>query len=651
MRTSRITMVIVYLAAFVATMASPVTNVVPDRVRDVLSPLPSGSFVLGSGIGKDMNRVFWARVRSPFARTVVLAEAEEAFRRRVDDQIRPGQGLWQGEFWGKWILGAIGVPRHTGDPELRATVTQSVVRILQTRRPDGYIGTYSTSSFVRAVRPQDNNWNVWCRKYTVWALVEAAKWMPSIEALKGACGLMDHLMTEVGPSAIPIRDTGKFYGLASTSILAPVVELYRCTGDSRYLDYARYIVDPWGAVPGEPPDLLRKGLAGEPVDEWFPAPEDWTKAYEFISCVEGLVELYRLLGTSEYLQAAVNIHRVLRDYERTLFGGIGKNDKLLKAAYRLETECEVCDAIYWNRLSHQLLRLTGDPVYADEFERTLYNVLVAAMSADGQWGVRRLLWSGAHWPAPPHCSLRHHHGCVDNVPRGWVQVLETAILRDRDDGLAVSLYLPGTAVVGRSASGPMRLVIETQYPYDARVSMRFELPEPARIPLAFRIPAWSRDTRVRINEEEVAPSVSNGFARITRRWSNGDQIELQLDLTTRLEPFPGELPPGTNQFVAVVRGPLVLARDIRLGDPQIHRPVGWDGKSFVVQCRRSPAPPGIRFACEVAPPGGEVVRMCDYASAGSTWDAATSDFRVWLPLVGPKSTLSSSGARLQESSP
>ncbi len=621
-----------------AGLASGVTNVVADRVPDVWTPLPAGSFQISGELGRTMAQVCWSRVRSPFARTVVLEEAEEAFRRRVDDRLRPGQGLWQGEFWGKWILGAIGVQRHTQDPELQATVVQSVASILRTRRPDGYIGTYSTSSFVRAAGPEANNWNVWCRKYTLWALVEAAQWIPSHEALDGARGLMDHLMSEVGPFAVPIRETGKFYGLPSTSILTPVVELYRCTGDARYLEYARYIVEQWGAAPGEPPDILRQGLAGKPVDEWFPEPERWAKAYEFISCVEGLVEMYRLLGTSEYLRAAVNIHRLLRENERTVFGGIGKNDKLLKAARRLETECEVCDAVYWNRLSHQLLRLTGDSVYADEFERTMYNVLPAAMNADGQWGVRRLLLSGAHWPAPPHCSLRHHHCCVDNVPRGWVQVLETAILRSREGGLAVILYLPGTAVVGRSASGPMRLVIETQYPYDALVSMRFELPEPTRIPLALRIPAWSRDTRVRINGEEVAPSVSNGFARITRRWSNGDQIELQLDLTARLEPFPGELPPNTNQFVAVVRGPLVLARDIRLGDPQIHRPVGWDGKSSVVQCRRSPAPPGIRFACEVAPLGGEWVRMCDYASAGSTWDVETSDFRVWLPLATRGST-------------
>lgn len=513
-----------------------VTHAIHDRL---IMPLPGDVWIEGR-VGEAMNRILDARILSDAARNSVLAEAEEAFRRRVDDRLVPGQGLWQGEFWGKWMLSAVAAQRHTGNAQLRATLASTVAAILATRRPDGYIGTYHDSAFVRSPDGKKNNWNVWCRKYTLWALIEAADLLSSPAALEGARGLMDHLMTEVGPSAVPIVETGKFAGLPSSSILGPVVELYRRTGDRRYLDYARYIVAQWGSRPGQPPNILAKGLEGRPVDEWFPDPASWTKAYEFISCVEGMVELYRATGDADLLLAAVQIHAALREHERTIFGGIGKNDKLLKAARRLETEAEVCDAVYWNRLSAQLLRLTAEPVYAYEFERTLYNVLLAARRADGAWGVRRLCLSGEHWPAPPHCQMQHQHCCVANAPRGFLQAADIAVMRGpASDGITVNLFLPGTATLRWDGGGDVRVAIATAYPEDGRVSLAIDAGG-RRVPVRVRIPAWRRRAELRVGSDTRA-ATPDSYAEVARAWSPGDRIDLDLDLTRASS--PGSRPP------------------------------------------------------------------------------------------------------------
>ena len=77
------------------------------------------------------------------------------------------------------------------------------------------------------------------------------------------------------------------------------------------------------------PDILNKGLKGTAVHSWFPSadPWQWGKGYEFTSCVEGMVELYKVTGEKQYLDAAINIHQALVKWERTPVGSVSFNDK------------------------------------------------------------------------------------------------------------------------------------------------------------------------------------------------------------------------------------------------------------------------------------------------------------------------------------
>lgn len=608
---------------------------VEDKVGDVLSPSAPGAVHVTGHVGAVIDKVIGTRILSENAAAVIYPETIEAFRRRVDDRMIPNRGQWQGEFWGKWILSAVATQRYTDDARLKALVARAVDELVATQREDGYIGTYHDSGFVKLPDGKGSNWNVWTRKYTLWGLLEAGDLTGNAAALEASRRLLDHLMTEVGPGAVPIRDTGNFAGLPSCSILTPVVMLYRRTGDPRYLGYAHYIVHQWGAVPGQPPDILNKGLEGRPIDEWFARPETWTKAYEFISCVEGMVELYRATGNLDFLRAAENIHRLLREHERTVFGGIGKDDKLLKASLLLETEAEVCDAIYWNRLSAQLLRLTGKAAYADEIERTLYNVLLGAMNADGSWGVRRLCLSGAHFPAPSHCNLKTHHCCVDNMPRGLLQVPEVAVMGGpATDDVTINLYLPGDAHVVQSSGAKVTLRLSTKYPEDGRISVGVIPAKPAEFTLRFRIPPWSINTSIRINGAQYPAVLADGYAKVRREWRTGDQVDLELDMRTRLVEFPGDrIKPALERHVALMRGPVLLARDIRLGQPNIHDPVGIAaGSDGCVTAVPREGPKGMWLTFDITSAGGEVIRMGDYSSVGQTWQKETSDFRVWLPV-------------------
>ena len=109
----------------------------------------------------------------------------------------------------------------------------------------------------------------------------------------------DVLIAELGPGKTSIADVGEWNGLPASSVLEPVVLLYERTGEEKYLEFAEHIVACWSAPSKRLPAgmrLVEDALAGK-----HPAQMCAPKAYEMMSCFEGLCELYRATGQREYL--------------------------------------------------------------------------------------------------------------------------------------------------------------------------------------------------------------------------------------------------------------------------------------------------------------------------------------------------------------
>lgn len=628
---------------------------------DVVRPLPLGDWRFQGFLGERMECLAKARLTSDQAWAKIYPETEDAFRLREDDQSHPGRGVWRGEFWGKYILSAIAACRYYSSEELRQRVWQAVRGLLSTQDDNGYIGTYSNSRFFGP-----NAWNIWGRKYTLWGLMEAWELLGDSAILTAAARLVDHLMTEVGPGNHDIIQTGQFCGLPSTSILQPVLMLYKATNNEKYLGFANYIVDQWTRHPQGIPDILRKGLSGEPVHTWFPDPQAWAKSYEFISCVEGLVELYRITGISDYLTAARNIHAALVEWERAPVGSISFNDKLVGSRYLINTVAEVCDAVYWNRLSFQLFRLTRDLSYIEEIERTLYNALLCGLKTDGAWALRRLRLSHEHIRATNH-FLQHHQCCTDNLPRGLFQAAEAAVLVD-DGGVYIALYSAGKGSIPLPSGSRAGFAIEGDFLDDEPVTLKLSLESPEAFTIHLRAPAWSADTTVLVNGQESYSGAPGSWISIRRRWQPSDALTILFEMGVRCERFAADRLSATDPLVSwhvkqwasmgvieqgrqrsnlrvedalphqsavmFFRGPIALARDIRLGDRGIFTPLTGDDVRGAKSIRPSQPPEGVWKAYDVDLGSGQTIRLCDFASAGNTWDQH-SLFTAWQLVEGP----------------
>ena len=112
---------------------------------------------------------------------------------------------------------------------------------------------------------------------------------------------------------------------------------------------------------------------------------------------------------------------------------------------------------------------------------------------------------------------------------------------------SVSLEVDGKA---------LRLEQATQYPWDGRIQIAVKASEPVDFELALRTPDWCYDFQLSVNGvAQTAPS-ERGYAVISREWTDGDTVELNLSMPVeRVMPHPSIR--QTAGQVALQRGPLI----------------------------------------------------------------------------------------------
>lgn len=553
------------------------------------------------------------------------------FRNRTEER------WWQMEFWGKCFLGAVEAYRYTRNPNLGNMLHRSVAELFATQSPDGYIGNYS-----KAARLQ--NWDIWGRKYTLLGLLAYYDLTKDRKTLRAAIKLADHTIDELGPGKTNIVLTGNFRGMASSSILEPMVRLYTLTGSKRYLDFAEQIVSQWESTK-DGPRLISNALADIDVAKRFPLPEKWwswengLKAYEMMSCYDGLLGLYQVTGNDKYLKTVQKAVQNILDTEINILGSGtsvecwygGRLHQTHQARHFMET----CVTMTWMKLCFHLYCVTGEAKWVDELETSIYNALLAAMSRDGSLFTKYTPLIGIRQEGEEQCNMGLNC-CVANGPRAVMLIPQIALLTD-SDGLIINLFAELEAKIQWNG---MRIGLQqiTDYPEDGLIEIVIHSPKKSEFAIKVRIPRFSPSAEIRINNELVAQNPGTGYWTIRRQWQEGDRIELKLDDRVRII----RPPDGKDQFFALQRGPVVLARDQRFGavdEDEILSPV-LDREGYLAMEPLHPDKTwmlysgyfliGSDFERERHKP--VAVPFCDFISAGNTW-SDESRYRVWIPRL------------------
>lgn len=620
----------------------PMPPVSPQPLRTPyrLEKVEPGAVKLDGYVGESIRYVYEEQILRNDWRLHV-----DQFRRQMDTY-----GAWRGEFWGKMMRGACQYYAYTQDEELYRDLAYTVQDLLTCQETNGRISTYPAEDAF-------TGWDTWCRKYVMLGL-EAFYAVSRDETLRGRvlgalCRHADAILEEIGDGAgqIPIvKAAGDWRGMPACSILEPMVILYQLTGYERYWDFATEIVAAGGA---DGANIFELAYADEQLPYTY--MPGWAKAYEMSSCFEGLA-LYAMTGGSEKWQTAVlNYVRRVLEAEITVAGSGGGDGPTYNVRgmageqwNRLGEEQtnpdgrhmqETCVTVTWLKLCERALRMTADPTIADAMEITTYNALLGAIkgpaaagatgpAADFLWDYFSVLNGTRNHNGGGYCS-NLNSCCPANGPSAAGLLPFLQVMR-RAAGPVVNFYNPGEVRVKTPGQGIAVLTFETAYPAEGKVQIRLHLERPESFSIDLRIPAWSLRTTLTVNGEPTAAAPGR-YATLTREWQDGDVIRLELDLRTRAVPCPAGQKTAAGAYTALLRGPVVLARDARFGDgcvmDGVHVLRDADGYARVRPLTEPPFAAHMAFLVETEE---GLIGMTDYASAGSTW-SLDSQYAVWLP--------------------
>lgn len=553
---------------------------------------------------------------------------------------------WRCEYWGKLMRGGSLIYAYTQDARLYRQLEDTLRDMLTAQDPLGRFSCYP-------VEVEFQGWDLWGRKYILLGMEffydicqDQALKAQTLEAMLRHAGyILEHIGP--GPGQKDIRQTSNFWeGMNSSSLLEPIILLYNMTGEQRLLNFAGYIVEQGGILSA---NLFRLALEDK-LEPWqYPV----TKAYEMMSCFEGLLEYARAAGKPEWAQAAVNFGRRVMDSDITIIGSAGCTHELFDHSWLGQADPaftgimqETCVTVTWMKLCCQLLLYTGEPVFADHIERSAYNALLGAVNRNQ---VPRDPLSPNGWlPFDSYSPLRAGcrgqavggrmvmadntiYGCCAAIGAAGLGMAPAASALLRRDGLALCLYLPGVMSLPAPSGQKLQLTVDTGYPVEEQVILSLSLAEPEEFTLALRCPEWCAAPQAALNGSAL--SANPGWLELTRTWRDGDRIELVFPMEVRalgswqLGPDGEALPP----HVALCRGPLVLAREQSLGGAAAGSPVHFQNneKGWVAAHRAKsdelPFPAMLGVWAETAE--GPLL-LADYASTGQDYDQA---MEAWMP--------------------
>jgi DUF1680 family protein len=526
---------------------------------------------------------------------------------------RPGNHPWIGEHVGKWLHAATLAWAYTHDPRLREKIDRTAAELIRCQEADGYLGTYSSDK--RFGLYPGNDWDVWSHKYNLIGLLTYYQYTGDRAALD-ACRKMGDLLISTFPDKKSILAAGTHQGMAATSVLEPVMLLYKATGDKRYLDFARYIIGSWDEPGG--PKLLASLLNEKQVNKTANG-----KAYEMLSNLVGLGEFYRATGDEKLLHAIRNAWQDIVDNRLYATGSASsfehfQGDHVLPNGEKSNI-CETCVTVTWMQLNLQLLRLTGEAKYGDEFERSLYNHLAAAQHPRGDdWCYYTALEGRKHYDKQITC-------CHSSGPRGMAIAPQAAYFDNLDcDGhwLVVNTL---ESSCGTLQLGGQQVVIEQASEFPRRGHSRLTLQTNKRTSfgIRIRIPAWALPAEVVTDGRTIKVDAAGWTTLPARRWKNGDRVSIDFHLGAKL--IVGDH--GNAGRAAIAWGPFVLVCD------QDHNGgIAADDALAFVDARPSLTPkPGreLAFEAKVAPSKDarpETRVFVPFADAG----ASGGQYCVWL---------------------
>ncbi|MFX1409907.1 MAG: glycoside hydrolase family 127 protein [Promethearchaeota archaeon] len=515
------------------------------------------------------------------------------------------EGVKRGEFYYdsdlyKWLEAACYILQLNKDNKLEEKVNEIVNLIKKAQMKDGYVNTFYFPYFIHK---RFTNLQLMEELYCAGHLFQAA--IAHYNAT-GQKTLLD-IAKKFADLLVKIFLGGKRKGAPGhAEIELALIELYRITKRSDYLLLAEDFINRRGNISNFKTYALnqyfdmilmvhtlkkikkREGLEekGE-INEWLVnlTVRDWIKlikahlngeflqlnipvrdAYDpvghavramYLYC--GIADLYSEKGDESLLNALKRIWLKMVKAKMYVTGGIGSikayegfgKDFSLKNEKSYSETCAAIGNIMWN---WKMLQITANCKYADLTEKLLYNAMLVGQSIDGKnYTYSNPLRSEGNderkeWFICPCCP--------PNVVR-IIASLGQYIYSLSDSGIWIHQYIGSKVHIILSEENKLTLIQESEFPWNGLVKIKVELKTNQNFSMFLRIPKWTNETKLLINQERYHGDLTPGkYIEIIRNWSNNDVVELNFKMYPKLKRADPRVKANRDK-IAISNGPLI----------------------------------------------------------------------------------------------
>lgn len=454
----------------------------------------------------------------------------------------------------KWLEAAAYELNRKPDNELEDMVNEAIGLLEKVQQPDGYLNSYwQYEKPGQRWTDLETGHELYCAGHLIEAGVALHRAAGEIRLLNISKRVADIIVSTFGKGKLEVAGGHPEVELA-------LVELYRETGDKRYLDMATFFIDQRG-----------KGIIADnqfrfgssyfqdrvPVRE---AEEVEGHAVRQLYLASGVTDIYMETGEKELLDAMKRLWANMTGCKMYITGGFGARHEgeSFGNSFELPSDrcyCETCATIAAIMWSWRMLLATGEPEYADLIERCLYNGFLSGISLDGihyfydnplqsRGGIERVEWFD--------CAC-----CPPNAMR-LISMIENYAATVSEKGIYLHQYIPSEIHSLLENAGSAILNIETEYPRDEKIKITVSTGKAGmQWSLFLRIPDWCQGASLRINGESTEDIYKPGkYIEIERDWGDGDRIELRLPMSPRIIE-PDERIDAIRGSLAIEYGPFV----------------------------------------------------------------------------------------------
>lgn len=530
---------------------------------------------------------FWAdkwrtaeKVMIPYMGTLLKGDIGHGYNNfKIAAGLKEGEhkGFWwhDGDFY-KWMEASVYIYAINKDEQIINELDEIIEVIGMAQQEDGYL---STPIIIRDdIEPFSN------RRYH--ELYNSGHLLTSAcihHRVTGKTNFLDIAIKHANylyDLFTPIPDHLKRFGFNQTQIMG-LVELYRTTQDKRYLALAEQFINIRGTYKIDDDETTKGYPIGDMVQERVPLREETEAVGHAVLALyyyAGAADVYAETGEKALLAALDRlwenvIHKkmyVTGAVGQTHYGRSSRLDKIEEGfideymmpnmtAYN-ETCANICNSMF----NYRMLTLSGDSKHGDIMELVLHNSGLSGIGIEGRDyyysnPLRKidgaLDYEHMNVEFPERQPYLKCFCCPPNLVRTIAKSPGWAYSKS-ENGIAVNLYGGNTLETTLLDGSEIKLSQKSDYPWEGVVQITIEESKSEPFEILLRIPAWAKGSEITINGEPVKNVTAGSFARIERKWSEGDVISLEMPMETKFIEGHPRIEEVRNQ-VAIKRGPVV----------------------------------------------------------------------------------------------